>query len=179
MNLENNQRNLYPLGKDKDIILKTFAGDENIVSLILPKYNPDTATEDLDIILKRHLYDRISIPEFQPEAKTYICVESNVISVNNDSIKDIGLIINVFSHESLIELSRDEKSKFINMGLFGNRVDCIIDCIDRCLNGKRDMGIGRLRLKPTRPVGILQPTNSFYGKSLEYIISDFNTQLKI
>lgn len=175
MDMTKNQTNLYPLGKNKDIVIKTFQDNEDIVSLILPSYNEDTAIEDLDVILKRHLFKTISIDNTQLDAKTYICVETYVPEIENDAIKKIGIVINAFTHESLIDLSQSEQVKYFKKGFYGNRIDVLIDAIDRCLNGKRNVGLGRLRLRPRSPIGIHQPANGYYGKSLEYIISDFNS----
>jgi len=174
MNVTKNQINLYPLGKDKDIIIKTFSENEDIISLILPTYNKETATEDLDIILKRHLYKTIEIDNTQGDSKVYICVETYIPLVDSDTIKEIGIVINVFCHESLLDLSQAETIKSISKGLFGNRIDQTIDLIDRCLNGKQDMGIGKLRLRNRNPIGIYQPKNNYYGKSMEYVLTDFN-----
>lgn len=175
MDMTQNQTNLYPLGKDKDIVIKTFMKNEDMVSLILPNYDEATATEDLDVILKEHLFKTISIDNAQIEKKVYVCVETYVPEIENDAIKKIAIIINVFAHQSLIDLSVKEQAKFLTKGYYGNRVDMLIDVIDRCLNGKRNVGLGRLRLRPRNPIGILQPVNGYYGKSLEYIISDFNS----
>jgi hypothetical protein len=94
--------------------------------------------------------------------------------VENDSIKDIGLIINVFCHSSLLDCSTSEKAKFYKFGLYGNRIDMLSDVIDRNLNGLRGIGLGKLRLVPRNPIKIYQPSNKYYGKSLEYVVSDFN-----
>jgi hypothetical protein len=174
MSLAQNQKNLYLLGKDKDIILETFMEDEDIVSLLIPEYNPLTATEDLDIILQDHIYDTIDIDNTQGKARAYICIEAYVPTVESDSIKEIGIVINVFCHDSLKKISSAEKVKFVSKGYFGNRIDMLIDAIDRCLNGKRGLGLGKLRLKPRNPIGLFKTTNQYYGKSMEYTVSDFN-----
>jgi hypothetical protein len=50
----------------------------------------------------------------------------------------------------------------------------LIDAIDRNLNGLRGIGLGKLRLVPRNPIRIYQPSATHYGKSLEYVVSDFN-----
>lgn len=170
-----NQRNLYCLGKDKDIVLKTLSKNEDLIRLLLPTYNPETTTEDLDVILQNHMYDTITIDNSQGKARAYICVEAFVTHVESDVIKEIGIIINVFCHESLIHLDKMEKVKYVKAGYYGNRIDALIDCVDRCLNGKRGVGIGRVRLRPRTPIEIYRSENGYYGKSLNYIVSDFNT----
>jgi hypothetical protein len=94
--------------------------------------------------------------------------------VENFSIKEIGIVINVFCENSLIDLSTTDKNKFVKKGYFGNRVDMLIDAIDRCVNGKTGVGIGKIKLKPRNPIGIYKPQNGYYGKSLEYTVTDFN-----
>ena len=176
MDASKGQTNLYCLGMDKEIIIKTFMENSNIVSLLMPDYNELTATQDLDILLKDHIYDTISIDNTQGVARVYICIEAYVPSVDGDAIKEIGIVINVFCPDSLKTLSKLEKVKYISeQPFYGNRIDVLTDAIDRCLNGKRGIGIGKLRLKPRSPIGIYQPVNNYYGKSMEYIVSDFNT----
>lgn len=179
MDTTKNQTNLFPLGKNKEIIARTLATNEDFISIVLPTYDPATATEDPDVILKNHIFKTISVDNTQFEAKMYICIETYVPEIQNDSIKDIAIVINVFAPNSLINLTDVEAIKFNKLGFYGNRIDICIDIIDRCLNGKRNVGLGRLRLKPRQPIGILQPSNGYYGKSMEYIISDFNTVNKI
>lgn len=174
MDMRKNQLNLYPLGRDKEIISKTLSEDEDIIALLIPDYDSLTTTEDLDVILKQHLYKTIAVDNTQGESRAYICIETYVPSVENDSIKEIGIVINVFCATNLLELSDSDNEKFLKKGFFGNRLDMLIDGIDRCLNGKRGIGIGKLRLRPRNPIVIYQPVNGYYGKSLEYIIYDFN-----
>lgn len=176
MNLEKNQTNLFPLGYNKDVISKTLKSNEDIVSLIVNDIN---YSGDLDDILSSRIITRLKVPETQIETKTYICIETFVPSIESDEIKEIGIVINVFCNESIIDLSSKEIIKFTKKGYFGNRIDCTIDAIDRCLNGKRGLGIGRIRFKKSRPINIIQPINGYYGKSMEYTLHDFNTTLKI
>lgn len=174
MNYSRNQINLFPLGKNKDILVKSFSADTNLVSLLMPDYDPLTATQDLDVLLKTHIYKTISIDNTQGESRAYICIETYVPSVEGDYIKDIGIVINVFCHEDLIDLPTDENNKFVKLGYYGNRVDMLVDCIDRILNGKKGVGIGKVKLRTRNPIGIYTPTNGYYGKSMEYVVTDFN-----
>lgn len=174
MDTTKNQTNFYPLGKDKDILVETFQSDDNIVSLLIPNYNPNTNTIDKDILLKNFIYKTISIEPTVDEKKSYICVETYIPEVESNAIKTIGIVINVFTHSSLVELSKEERARFIPFGLAGTRIDMILDLIDRSINEKRNVGIGKVKLKPRSPVTIYQPKNNYYGKSVEYLVSDFN-----
>lgn len=175
MDMTKNQTNLYPLGKNKDTLVKILSKDSNLVYLLVPDYDPATSTQDLDAILKQHIFKTVSIDNTAIEAKAYICIDTYVPFVDNDCIKEIGIVINVFCHNSLIDLTTAENNKMVKLGYYGNRVDQILDCVDRCLNGKRGIGLGRLRLNPRNPVTIIQPTNGYYGKRIEYSIRDFNS----
>jgi hypothetical protein len=175
MDMTKNQLNMYPLGRDKELIVKTLSSNSDLVYLLLPNYDPLTATQDLDIILKEHIYKTISIDNTEGESRAYICIETYIPYVENDCIKEIGIVVNIFCHKSLINLTTLENNKMVKLGYYGNRIDQLLDCIDRCLNGKRGIGLGRLRLKPRNPVTIYQPSNGYYGKSIEYTISDFNS----
>lgn len=174
MNYSRNQTNLFPLGKNKDILVKTFSADDNLVSLLMPDYDPLTSTQDLDVLLKDHIYKTISIDNTQGISRAYICIDTYVPSTESDFIKEVGIVINVFCHNDLIDLSTTENNKFVKLGYYGNRVDMLLDCIDRLINGKSGVGIGKVRLRPRNPVGIYTPTNGYYGKSIEYVVTDFN-----
>lgn len=179
MDKTKNQTNLYCLGEDKEIIKKVFLQDEDIIGLLLPEHNPGTFNDDLETVLEKHIFDTIAVDNTQFEAKVYICMDTYVTEVDSDAIKEIGIIIRVFCHKDLLKTSNKDKIKYIKLGYFGNRIDMLIDAIDRCLNGKRGVGIGRMRLRPRSPVEIIQPTNDYYGKSLTYLVSDFNALNKI
>lgn len=174
MDYSRNQRNLFPLGKDKDILVKALSTDENLVSLLVPDYDSTTATQDLDVILQEHIYKTISIDNTQGESRAYICIETYVPTADSDFIKEIGIVINVFCHDNLINLTSTENNKMVKLGYYGNRIDQILDCIDRLINGKSGVGIGKVRLRPRNPIGIYTPTNGYYGKSMEYVVTDFN-----
>lgn len=174
MDMTKNQTNFYPLGKNKEIIAKALGDDDNIVSLLMPEYNPEENILDKDVLLKNYIHKTISIESTVSKAKSHICVETYITDIESNAIKTIGIVINVFVHNSLIELTNKERSKLIPFGLAGNRIDCLLDLIDRCINGKRNVGIGKIRLSPRNPVSIYQPVNGYYGKTVKYLVSDFN-----
>lgn len=153
--------NLYELGQYKYKILTELRANENIRELLLGnKYDEDLVDELLDDCCYSYLY----IPEVQSEAKTFLCVETLVPRVANFTIKDVKVVIYTLTHKSLMKY---KKNKYI-----GTRVDCLADMVDEILNGKRGLAIGKIALQE---VGILQPNNNFYGRTLIYKGSDFNT----
>jgi hypothetical protein len=186
----NNRIELYPLGKIKDNIIKILAQNEDIADLMLGENYPNrNSYQDYDILkgsdelgLDALIEDTLEKEIKQDSMKTYICLDSIVQSING-KIKLIVVKINVFTHLSLIKLSTDEKEKFNQKGYYGNRIDCLIDTITRCIDEsnknmdekeENSFGIGNFTLSPNFPVTIYQPSNKeYYGKSLTFYVNDF------
>lgn len=154
------------LGKCKDLIIKDFQSNENITSLILG-YG-----EEVIDLKDNNVFDRLVIDLSQDTAKTYVTMDSTILN-SGTSIKCVEIILNIFTHLSLISLSTAEKAFYYKQGFYGNRIDILIDAIIRCLRGSNKYGIGELQLRERNTMSIFQPNENYYGKQIAFQVYDF------
>lgn len=180
--ISKNRIELYSLGKYKDIIIKAVTNDDTCVDLILGENNPDLAKnyDAYDILvgdkilgLSGHIKNRLAMLQVQYETKTYMFIDTYVSEAPTTSNKTINIVVEFFTHLSIIDLSDSEKEKYYPMGLIGNRVDVLLDQFCRLFDKKNNLGIGKTLLKPISPMKFIQPTENYYGKSLVLTVVDF------
>lgn len=156
---------LRELGLYKQKIFVKIRQSDDIKEILLGK-NYDV--ELVDDLLDEHIFPYLYIPETQTTAKTYICVDVVVPKVPNFSIKNLKIIVWVFTHKSLMRYSKK--------GYIGTRTDILSDVLDGLLDTSRDFGIGRLKLEG---VDLFTSEKQYYGRVLTYSASDFNTDKKL
>lgn len=151
---------LKELGSYKYTIFTKIRNSDDIKEILLGKnYN----VEIVDDLLDEHIFPYLYVPETQQTAKSYICVDVVIPKVPNFSIKNLKIIIWVFTHKSLMNYSKK--------GYVGTRTDILSDILDKMLDTSRDFGIGRLKLED---VGLFNSEKQYYGRTLTYSASDFN-----
>jgi hypothetical protein len=189
VNKSANQIELYPLGKIKTILRQTLSNDSTIQELILGENNEQLNTyESYDILmgdksqgLEGQIKNNLFIKDTQDETKTFILMDSYSGKIEG-KLKQIIVAMYIFSHNSLLTLSDTEAEKFFNLGLFGNRVDCLIDQVSRVISNinyatvddkPKSIGIGKIQLASTQQGKIYQPNDNYYGKTLIFEVWDF------
>ena len=160
-----NRIELYPLGRDKKLIYDALSDNEDVVDLVLGE---DNTTETF----KDRFSDTLFVDATQLAAKTYITMDTEIVSAENTKIKCIAITIDIFTDLSLISLTSNEQSKFYAMNYYGNRIDTLIDAVKRSITDL-DIGIGKITLAPRNPIRIIQPTNRYYGKRMILYTYDF------
>jgi len=160
-----NRIELYPLGRDKDIIYKALSSNQDLVNLVLGENNTTGKFKD-------HFFNTLFVDTETLEADTYITMDTEVINADNIHTKCIAITIDTFTALSMIPLTLSEQGKYYSMNLFGNRIDVLIDMIKRIVSDL-DIGIGQITLAPRNPVRIIQPTSKHYGKRLTLHVYDF------
>jgi hypothetical protein len=188
VNKSQNKIELYPLGKIKDVIKKTLANDETIQKLLLGEnfvlldnYDiTDAIKGTSDNTYEPLIRDSLFIDTTQTETKTYILMDTLISKSEGNKLKLVTIVVNAFCHSSLIRLTDDEKYTFYNQGLYGNRIDCLLDQIVRTIytlneevNKDKNIGIGELKLAPSAQAKIYQPNDKYYGKTLMFEVWDF------
>lgn len=147
---------LEEIPKYKDALLRSLIANEKII-----EYIGRTDIEDpTDLIgVGGNIYPYPYVPSTQEEARTYICFDIYVPSVQDMMFKDIQIAISVFSHKDVG--SYQGKS----------RVDLIAIELDKLLNGNQDYGIDAAQLKQVSPY---LPNDSYFGKTLFYRAYNLN-----
>ena len=150
---------------------------------VIPRYKDklfEQFTQNLTI--SRHTSQILPypfVPNEQTQNGTYLAFDLYVPQVRDKHLKDLQIVVNVFSHkeqicheQNLYEQGSQEESSDTQASAPGeNRVDLICAEIDRILNGNRDFGIDGVSL-----VSVLahSPAKDYYGKQLTYAALDFN-----
>lgn len=164
VNVSKNQIELFPLGKDKDIIYKALMKNSDVVDLVLGENPTDT--------FKDHFFNTLFVNTIQLETKTYITMDTEIISAENVQTKCISITMDIFTSLPLIPLSEAEKLRYYTSGYFGNRIDVLLDAVKRVFTDL-NVGIGSVKLAPRNPVRVIQPTDKYYGKRMILYTYDF------
>ena len=160
-----NRIELYPLGRDKKLVYDALSNNPDVVNLVLGEKN---TTETF----KSRFSNTLFVDTTQLVAKTYITMDTEVVSAENTKIKCIAITIDIFTDLSLIQLTGSEQSKYYTIGYYGNRIDCLLDAVKRAITDL-DIGIGETTLAPRNPIRVIQPTNKHYGKRMILYTYDF------
>lgn len=180
-NIEKNEIELYSLGKIKDIIIKEIANDPDCADLILGENNPDINEYDAYDLLTGNsrlaidgcIKNRLSLLTAQVTTKTYVLLDTYISEARTTQTKLINIVLNVFTHLSIIDLTNTESQKFYQKGYYGNRIDCTLDAISRLIDKKSNLGIGKTLIKPSASMKIINPLENYYGKSIIFEVYDF------
>ena len=147
---------LEEIPKYKDALLRSLIANPKIV-----EYIGRTDLEDpTDLVgTGGNIYPYPYIPSTQDEARTYICFDVYVPSVQDMMFKDIQIAISVFSHKTIGSYQ----------GV--SRVDLLAIEIDKLINGNQDYGIDAAQLKQMSPY---IPNDSNYEKTMFYRAYNLN-----
>lgn len=154
---------LKDIGLYKSRIISTLLNSTDICEALLSK--EQFTEEDIDSLHYTQVFPYLYIDEAQTEVLPYICVEVNVPSVPTRTVKDMSVIIFVYSHKKCMKYSKK--------GFIGTRVDIISDLVERQLRDMDNLGIGKLQLKS---VTHLFPSNMYYGRQMIFNIPDFKVK---
>lgn len=184
---------LYSLGRYKDIMMDIFYQSEDIRNLTMPVLddarfdlqanffggkelaysNPDTGSTEY-VTLPGHCFDVPYLDQSLTEERAVILLESLITRIEGPRIKEVEIDVYALSHKSFIHLSAAEKSSYLKKGYSGNRVDMMAAAIELAVKERaREFGIGKIRLNSQNPILPYETENSFYGKKLSFLCSDF------
>ncbi len=165
------QRNMYMIGAYKDFLINILASNEDMQIAISGKNNSYQET-------RSKIYDYAFAPDVSDNSDVYICLDITVPSIFNNSLKELMIQIYVFSPKSFVDWKngdwQDVSLELNKRGYCGNRIDTIVDIIDREINDRRNVGLGRIHLNEREPLSIFNHQSGFYGKCLVYRTVDFN-----
>lgn len=186
---------LRTLGRCKDYISKILFNSDDVRNLTMPildddrfdaldnffggsklEYHDKSTNETLYVDLLGHCFDVPYIVDTITETPALITMESYATRMENEHIKEIEIDIYAFAHKDHIHMNPKEKSQYSKRGYSGNRVDMMCSAIWLALkdaNRPKDFGIGKINFNPRNPITPYQPNNSFYGKRLSFLCSDF------
>lgn len=187
---------LSDMSRIKESLVELFGDIEDIANLIMPNLDDERYTwmenwlggnyiETVDgetniINLIGHCFDIPYVEGTISDNRCAIFMETHLLKVENQHIKQVGLDIFVVCHKDAVRLSRDEKEYYNSIGIYGNRVDSAIQVINSTINDKELMkgikekySIGELTFVERNPLKQYIPATKFYGKCLSYTYQSF------
>lgn len=147
-------------------IIKIISDDKYCVGLTLNKKFDLITDEDKDNFLDKNIFDYQYVDDTTTEASAYIMVEMEVPNVENRAVKDTKIFVTVACHKNFMKLDSSLFPAFI-----GNRRDNIARYVDKLINDKMFLGIGKLSLSSAH---VAYSANRFTARQLIYEIPDFN-----
>lgn len=151
---------LKDMGDYKTSLLSAILGSEEICELLLNK-NPYTET-DVKNLVYTQVFPYLYRDEANTEVKNYLCMEVDVSEIPTNTIKNLKLIIWVYSHKDDMEYSKK--------GYSGTKPDILADMLERQLRNADGLGLGKLHLQS---VTHFSPGDMYYGKRMIYKIPAF------
>ena len=141
----------------KNLLMKELCSNADVVKLL-------TSNEEADVPNHGLPYTQIFPYEYLPdtvdEAKTFICFDVDIVSVESRTKYTPVIYIWIVTHKSEMRLKSG-----------GIVLDEIARAIDRQMNGSRYYGLGELELHSVKR---FMPIADYLGRTLTYYTSDFN-----
>ena len=142
----------------KDQFIGELCSDPDIVALLLDQADPVVPNRSLPYT---QVFPFEFIPDTETGAKTFICVDVDIVSVPNSTFYTLAIYVWVFAHKSQLRLSDGR----------GVRTDKLASAVDRIANGSRDYGLGKLKLMSSQR---FTPVTDYQGRVLTFVAQDFN-----
>lgn len=191
-----NHRNMYVIGAYKQRLLDLLKLDKDFQLALLHRTiePPKNESEEKYItkqLFKDHVYDHAFVPGTSNEERIFVCMEVTCPYADGTTFKDLYIQIYVFTPKMKVNWDDTSDEEFIDEkngiytdtsvqgmleaeGYIGNKIDMVVDIIDRKLNGLKHLSLGKLTLAPRDGLRIFSYVDGYYGKQLTYTASDFN-----
>lgn len=175
------QRNMYVVGAYKDELLTELRKDPDFQLALLGSSLPDKITPNqIKESFKDCVFDYAFVPGTTTDERIFVCMEVTCPYADAVTWKDLYIHIYVFTPKMSVQwdMARDgEKNTYyglVSEGYIGNKIDMVVDIIDRKINGFKNLALGSIRLAPREGMQIFSYVDGYYGKQLTYTATDFN-----
>lgn len=191
------------LGGIKDALCELMLRDEEIRTLVMPeldderfgdyenwiggKYFARLGGKKEEVILHGHCFTVPFVKDTITDDRLIICMETYVNTAYSRTIKDIKLMVNIFSTKGRITELNDHDREVVDTlrakGYTGNFVDMataavchLLDTTDELIDSRTGTryGIGKMALVAREPIIPSTPNTKFYGRQIFYDIPEFN-----
>lgn len=175
------QRNMYVVGAYKDELLKELRNNPDFqLALLGDELKPELTPKQVKQSFKECVFDHAFVPGTTVEEKIFVCME--IVCPYADAVtwKDLYIYIYVFTPKMAVQWNEEQdkeikiSSTLEQRGYIGNKIDMVVDIIDRRINGFENLSLGKIRLAPRDGMQIFSYVDGYYGKQLIYTATDFN-----
>ena len=129
-------------------------------STIVNLVNENTSLEDAGSLIYKQVFPHEYIPDTVEEGHTFICIDVDLLGIDNKTFYNPVIYIWEFTHKSKLRLPEG-----------GVRTDKLASEIARVLNGSRYYGLGELALFSVKRFA---PIVDFQGKAMVFRAKDYN-----
>ena len=156
---------LKDIGVCKEKLSFSFLDSPEICEIMIGKKN--YSEEEVQNLIYKQIFPYLYIDETQTKVLSYICLEIDIPKAPTSTVKNLKLIVWIYSHK--------EGMKYYKKGYSGTKVDILTDMVERQLRNSYKFGIGKLELMSCQ---YFFPNNKYYGKQLIYNVPDFKLKDK-
>ena len=128
--------------------------------------------------LAPHITDMPYVQGSIAENESSIFMDTRLRKVPNQRLKEVGTEIYVVCHKDALTLSEDEKAYFRSIGVYGNRVDCIVQMVHSIILETQNISIGDMDFIDEEPIKPYIPEVDFIGKQMSYTCQTFYQRKK-
>lgn len=175
------QRNMYVVGAYKDELLTELRNNSDFQLALLGSQLPEKTTPNqIKESFKDRVFDYAFVPGTTTDERIFVCMEVTCPYADAVTWKDLYIHIYVFTPKMSVQwdmTKAEEKNTYYGLlseGYIGNKIDMVVDIIDRKINGFKNLALGSIRLAPREGMQIFSYVDGYYGKQLTYTATDFN-----
>lgn len=175
------QRNMYVVGAYKKKLLDELKNEPDFqLALLGNELSQELTPRQVKKSFKENVFDYAFAPGTTTEERIFVCMELTCPYADAVTWKDLYIHIYVFTPKMSVawdESKEDEdrvSSELEQRGYIGNKIDMVVDIIDRKINGFKNLALGSIRLAPREGMQVFSYIDGYYGKQLTYTATDFN-----
>lgn len=176
------QRNMYVVGAYKEKLLDELKLDPDFQVALLGHTLNTSSAKEKDFVLREAfedcVFDHAFVPNTETEEQIFVCMEVTCPYADAVTWKDLYIYVYVFTPKKLVKWNTCSEMKtktyLEERGYIGNKIDMVVDIIDRKINGYSGLALGSIRLAPRDGMQIFSYVDGHYGKQLTYTATDFN-----
>lgn len=175
------QRNMYVVGAYKEQLLDELRNNTDFqLALLGGELSQDLTPKQVKKSFENNVFDYAFTPGTTTEDRIFVCMEVTCPYADAVTWKDLYIHIYVFTPKMSVSWN-DEKEDDVRIssmleqrGYIGNKIDMIVDVIDRKINGFKNLALGSIKLSPREGMQVFSYIDGYYGKQLTYSATDFN-----
>ena len=183
----------YLTANFKRKLINTLVSNEDIITIISPEIKYGLDVEDIlrggtfDVIvggkkqreiLQGYILDYYyAASDTTVENKLFICIETNVATVEKGILATLVADIWIFTPKTNVTLSEyttPNNSDINGIGYIGNRIDVCVQMIENFLKGSEEYGLGRVLPSERGYMSMSAPNTLYYGKKLSFTVTGYS-----
>lgn len=141
----------------KNLLMEHLCCDPDVVRLVTGN---DEASVPNHSLPYSQIFPFEYVPDTVSDAKTFICFDTDIVSVPNKTVYVPVIYVWVFTHKSNLRAKNG-----------GCTLDKMAVAVNRLLNGNRHYGFGELKLDSVKR---FIPITDYQGRVLTFYAKDFN-----